>query len=170
MTIAVLLLASAGTLPGWFLGDKTRIHLGGACLGLATLAGLGTWLIFDASPGLSQDRIATCTVLLAVLAVLGGGPVTAAVLHRADGDGGEVDRADQVLRGGAWIGALERTAVFGSLVAGWPQGLAVVLALKGLGRFSELKERGAAERFIIGSFASVLWAVACAAILLGLRR
>ena len=50
-----------------------------------------------------------------------------------------MDRAGEVLRGGAWIGAFERCAVFAALVAGWPEGLAVVLALKGLGRYSELR-------------------------------
>lgn len=84
-----------------------------------------------------------------------------------------MDRAGEVLRGGAWIGAFERVAVFASLTSGWPEGLAVVLALKGLGRYSELRgsalgadgvatSSGVAERFIIGTFASVLWACACA--------
>ena len=53
-----------------------------------------------------------------------------------------------------------------ALVAGWPEGTAVVLALKGLGRYPELRNAGTgavAERFIIGTFASVLWAAACAA-------
>ena len=44
-----------------------------------------------------------------------------------------------MLRGGAWIGGLERAAVFAALASGWPEGLAVVLALKGLGRYSELR-------------------------------
>ena len=47
--------------------------------------------------------------------------------------------------------------------AGRP-GLAIVLAVKGLGRYPELRSQedtGAAERFIIGTFTSVLWAVAC---------
>jgi hypothetical protein len=90
-----------------------------------------------------------------------------------------MDRAGEVLRGGAWIGAFERCAVFATLAAGWPEGLAVVLALKGLGRYSELRgtpptasgvatSGGVAERFIIGSFASLLWASACAGIYLAL--
>jgi F0F1-type ATP synthase membrane subunit c/vacuolar-type H+-ATPase subunit K len=76
-------------------------------------------------------------------------------------------RAGEVLRGGAWIGALERLAVYAALVAGWGPGLAIVLAVKGLGRYPELRNQedtGAAERFIIGTFTSVLWAVACAAL------
>ncbi|WP_070161575.1 hypothetical protein [Nesterenkonia sp. PF2B19] len=70
-----------------------------------------------------------------------------------------------VLRGGAWIGLLERLAVVSTLLASWPEGLAVVLAVKGLARYSELKRpNGAAERFIIGTFCSVLWAAACAGV------
>jgi hypothetical protein len=74
-------------------------------------------------------------------------------------------RAGEVLRGGAWIGALERLAVFATLVAGWGPGVAVVLAVKGLGRYPELRndeDTGVAERFIIGTFTSVLWAAGCA--------
>ena len=107
-------------------------------------------------------------VLAGVLAVLGGGVVTSSVFGLVDGMSAEHDdsvrKAGEVLRGGAWIGALERLAVFVTVLAGWPEGLAVTLALKGLGRYPELRTEtpGAAERFIIGTFTSVLWAVACA--------
>ena len=85
----------------------------------------------------------------------------------ADRAGGpeSIGAAGAVLRGGAWIGALERAAVFLSVVVAQPEGLAIALALKGLGRYPELRSgrsAGAAERFIIGTFTSVLWAVACA--------
>ena len=73
-----------------------------------------------------------------------------------------------VLHGGAWVGALERIAVVAALVAGWPEGIAVTLAVKGLGRYPELRAPAAAERFIIGTFASVLWACGCAGTGLGL--
>jgi hypothetical protein len=70
-----------------------------------------------------------------------------------------------VLRGGAWIGALERLGIFATLAAGWPEGVAVVLAVKGVGRDHEVSgSTDAAERFIIGTFASVLWACACAGV------
>ena len=77
------------------------------------------------------------------------------------------EQAGAVLRGGAWIGALERLAVYVALVAGWAPGLAIVLAVKGLGRYPELRNQedtAVAERFIIGTFTSVLWAVACAGV------
>ncbi|WP_211217321.1 hypothetical protein [Aestuariimicrobium kwangyangense] len=74
------------------------------------------------------------------------------------------------LRGGAWIGVLERLAVFASLLAHYPEGLAIALAVKGLARYPELKapETGVAERFIIGTFVSVLLACGAAGLTLWL--
>jgi hypothetical protein len=57
-------------------------------------------------------------------------------------------------------------AIAGSLLVGWPEGLAVVLAVKGLGRYAELRAPAAAERFIVGTLASGLWAVACVGVVL----
>lgn len=106
---------------------------------------------------------------LGVVAVAGGGLLTAGVFRLVDGRTparkDSMRSAGEVLRGGAWIGALERTAVYATLVAGWPEGMALVLGLKGLGRYPELKNQdhpGTAERFIIGTFTSVLWAAGCA--------
>ena len=73
-----------------------------------------------------------------------------------------------VLRGGAWIGYLERGAVAATLLASFPEGLALVLAVKGVGRYPELRDAGsggragadAPEEFIIGTLASLLWAAA----------
>jgi len=60
-------------------------------------------------------------------------------------------------------------AIAGTLLAGWPEGLAVVLAVKGLGRFAELRAPAAAERFILGTLASALWSVACVGVVVLLR-
>jgi hypothetical protein len=59
---------------------------------------------------------------------------------------------------------MERLAVLGSLLVGSVEGVAIVLAVKGLGRYPDLRGPGAAERFIIGTFASVLWACGCAGV------
>ncbi|SDQ46402.1 hypothetical protein [Quadrisphaera sp. DSM 44207] len=72
------------------------------------------------------------------------------------------DAAAQVLRGGAVIGVLERLAVAGALLAGAAEGVALVVAVKALGRYPELRAAGASERFIIGTLASLLWAAAAA--------
>ena len=43
-----------------------------------------------------------------------------------------------------------------------PEVVAAIIAVKGLGRFSELDSAAARERFIIGTLSSMIWAVACA--------
>ncbi|WP_258723175.1 hypothetical protein [Cellulomonas sp. NS3] len=83
-----------------------------------------------------------------------GGPAPDTV---SDGPDGE--RARAALRGGTWIGILERLAVTGMVLVGENEGIALVLAVKGLGRYPELRENpGASERFVIGTLASLLWA------------
>ena len=173
-------------------------------LAFALLAAIGAWsraarriwapaallllvaagVVAAAPPEVTLDGRGATTALVLVagaLALAGGGPLTALVFDVVDRreprpDPGEsLDQAGSVLRGGTWIGALERVAIYGALVAGWPEGLAVVLAVKGLGRYPELRaaedgvRTGAAERFIIGTFTSVLWACGCAAVVALLR-
>lgn len=68
-----------------------------------------------------------------------------------------------VLRGGLVIGILERTGVALAVLLNEPVAIAYVVAIKGLGRYAELKETpAAAERFIIGTLTSLLWACAVA--------
>ncbi|MBA3528085.1 MAG: hypothetical protein H0T91_01985 [Propionibacteriaceae bacterium] len=105
----------------------------------------------------------------AAAALLTGGAVTSCILDLADASSRPVAHRVQrtVLRGGAWIGALERLGLVVSLLARWPEGIAIILAVKSLARYPELKlsqSTGAAERFIIGTFASLGWAAACAGV------
>ena len=71
-----------------------------------------------------------------------------------------------VLRGGTWIGILERVLITGGILVGMPEVIAVVIAIKGLGRYPELRDAdpelrgGVAERFIIGTLTSFLVAAA----------
>ena len=60
-------------------------------------------------------------------------------------------------------------AVAATLLAGSAEGLVVVLAVKGLGRYSELRAPAAAERFILGTLASALWAAGCVGVAVLLR-
>ncbi len=117
-----------------------------------------------------------------VLGVVVGGPLTLTVLGMASADAAERseqptghpavgdDRASsaqrEVLRGGATIGYLERLAVIGLAVLGRFEGIAIVVAVKGLGRLGELDSPEARERFIIGTLVSLVWAGACAALIL----
>jgi hypothetical protein len=149
----------------------------GPPLSVAALAAAA--LVAAVADELAAGRVATTVlvVLTGGLAVVGGGPLTTrifAVVDRRNSARQTLDQAGDTLRGGAWIGALERLAVFAGLAAGFPEGVAVVLALKGVGRFPDLRSddgRGAAtERFIIGTFASVLWAAGCAGMVALVRR
>lgn len=121
---------------------------------------------------------------LAALGVIGGNPLTVWVLRRAArgevglGDhggilvpaatasGGEsATKTREVLRGGTWIGYLERIAVVGAIAVGRFEIIAAVIAIKGLGRFSELDAPVARERFIIGTLVSMTWAALCGALI-----
>ncbi len=98
--------------------------------------------------------------------VCAGGPVATAFLRLAERPAappGTPSPADPtILQGGTWIGLLERVAITGTILVGRPEGVAIALAVKGLGRYPELSGPAASERFIIGTFASVLWATGCA--------
>ncbi|MBP1234895.1 hypothetical protein JOE40_000362 [Arthrobacter sp. PvP102] len=90
-----------------------------------------------------------------------------AAAHKAAADKASAQLATttRILRGGAIIGVLERLAVCLAILAGQPVAIAYVVAIKGLGRFAELKETPvAAERFIIGTLTSMLWAAGVAAL------
>ncbi|MCO7221292.1 hypothetical protein, partial [Klenkia sp. PcliD-1-E] len=133
---------------------------------LVAAAAVTAWAGDPAPPWL-RSAVAVAAV---AASLLGGGPVVTAVLAAADptravsalGASTPGIADPDVLRGGAWIGVLERLALAATLLAGWPEGVPVVLAVKGLGRFQALRETPAAERFIVGTLASVLWAAACA--------
>jgi hypothetical protein len=122
---------------------------------VATLALVGVALGVAWFGDVDDSHRQLLTVVAGVVAVAGGGLVTTQVFGIVD-RASPVRRAGEVLRGGAWIGALERLAVYVALVAGWGPGLAIVLAVKGLGRYPELRSQEDS-----GAFTSVLWAVAC---------
>lgn len=133
---------------------------------------------------LNSVGVGASSALAIAVAILGGGPVTTAILRGAEQSGvpgvsrptETLDPAEpspptqrEILAGGLWIGALERAAIAACILVGMPEGIALVLGLKGVGRYNELRAPGAAERFIIGTFTSVLWAASCAGVAILLR-
>jgi hypothetical protein len=147
-------------------GERWRPAWGGALLaGLLAVAAALAWAGGEAAEGLAEG-VAVAAVLAAVT---GGGPVATAVLAAADPRAAGVSGGPQdpeILRGGAWVGVLERAIVAATLLAGSAEGLVVLAAVKGLGRYAELRAPAAAERFIIGTLASALWAAACVGVAL----
>lgn len=125
-----------------------------AALGVAALATTATTPV-------TGFALAATLVLCVAAATTGGAPLVLAAFRiaRRQPDAGPAPAAGP-LRGGRVIGLLERAAVAAAILAGWPEGIAVVLAVKGLARYPELREPHASEQFIIGTFTSVLWAIA----------
>ncbi|HET7415673.1 MAG TPA: hypothetical protein VFI97_08270 [Arthrobacter sp.] len=158
--LALLAIAAAPLYFQKYEGTGTRRT---RIMSVVLLALLALSALAAAIGDLTIGAVGYCLTVAA--AALGGGPVTVSILqmsyNREHPDNHHDVTEAPVLRGGAWIGFLERVAISGTLLAGWPEGMAVVLAVKGLGRYSELgSSAGAAERFILGTFASVLWAAA----------
>ena len=174
LTIAALVLTltltavAVGTGRHWLVAPAVVLVAASIVVALA--------LPFDAE---GPWPSAATAIGFGALGVLGGSPVVGLVLRFAQGGvelgdhGGIVvdDEATgskkatrkEILRGGATIGFLERLALIGTVLAGQAAAIAVIVAVKGLGRFSELDDSRARERFIIGTLTSLTWAGACAA-------
>lgn len=123
----------------------------------------------------------TVGIVLALVGIVGGNPITSWALAYAgrgsdirsvrtgkhggividDGTDNGTERSE-VLRGGTTIGYLERLALIAAILFGRLEIVAVLIAVKGLGRFAELDSPETRERFIIGTLVSLIWAGACA--------
>lgn len=164
--VAGAVLAGAAWLAGPARPARTAVVL---CVVLAVVGAAAAMLADLARLEAPWQRWISIAVIGSA-AVVAGAAVTVAVLSLADREAGT--RASpvryQVLRGGAWIGVLERLGVFAVLASGYPEGVALILAIKGLARYPELRagqQSGVAERFIIGTLASMSVAAGCAGIL-----
>jgi hypothetical protein len=158
---------------------------------LVVIAGIVLALLSPSTTDAAWQRLAL-GLGFGLIGVLGGSPVVGLVLRFAQGNvplgdhggivvdddddepgggkradrkraGKDASREREILRGGVTIGYLERLALIGAIAVGQPSALAIIVAIKGLGRFSELDGSEARERFIIGTLTSLAWAGACAA-------
>ncbi|AWB86110.1 hypothetical protein [Mycetocola zhujimingii] len=153
----------------------------------AAILAVDVALLAIPSPTVPLGVLVSLGVLGVAIAVLGGGTATTWVLRLATRGlvrpglfGGilvsDTDRSGrgtvrsaggsqhEVLRGGRTIGYLERFSVAATLMAGFPEAIAIIVAIKGVGRFTELEAPEARERFIIGTFTSLIWASSSAAL------
>lgn len=154
---------------------------------LSALAALMASFTRDA---VHEQLIGLVAVVCVILSALGGGPVTTAILafvsraHQTptmpaprDDDAasltGTVTASQPILPGGAWIGFFERLTTTVCLLLGWPEAIAMTLAIKGVGRYPEIAKSNhgpvVAERFLLGTFVSILWAAGCAGVAVMLR-
>lgn len=77
----------------------------------------------------------------------------------------ETDRPAATNRSGEYIGLLERSLIVVGLVLNNWEIILAVIALKTVARHEDLNKRIDAEYFLIGSFASILWAIGIAVLL-----
>ncbi|KQO95344.1 hypothetical protein [Leifsonia sp. Leaf264] len=174
--LLVLVLGAGATFAviAFLRPDRTMTWAAAGSLGAAFVL---AWLAI----GQVEPLLTIVVVVGAVtLAVFGGGPAAVFALDLATkgsvrngvhggilvegirSDGEPTGR--EILRGGQTIGVLERFATVATIIAGFPEGLAIVVAVKGVGRFTELESSEARERFIIGTMASLIWACLCGAV------
>lgn len=162
--VLVVVILGGGVAATWFLAQATPAGRG--WIPTAAVASLAVLTAFGGGP-----------LAAAALRLTDPRPVIPASSHGDDPpDDGPGDPDDppppgpdddqraspatpDVLRGGELVGLLERACILALLLVGYPEGVVVTLAIKGLGRFGELKIPAAPERFIVGTLASVLWAV-----------
>lgn len=189
LVLLLLLLLAIACVVAWHetvAARLARLHWWLVVAAPAAVLGLAA-VLAAANPDPVGPGRGTAAVLCVVVATAGGGPVTLAMLRGAElagmpqithpaepaepavAGGQPREPGRPVLRGGLWIGALERAAIASCLLTGVAEGVALVLAVKSLGRYPELRAPGAAERFIIGTFTSLLWAAAAAGVALLLR-
>ncbi len=120
--------------------------------------------VFRAAGDGAGEASSTSSAVSAPEAGGGEAPDVGAVPPAGAGEGSSssaIEAAGARLRGGKAIGWLERLATFATILAGFPAGIAAVVAIKGLARYPDLKASdGTAERFILGTFTSLLVAAA----------
>lgn len=153
-------IACIGAYLGYAMGKRARAREW-LTVGAGVFALLAAVLAAASQTALELSPLAPAyaIALTSIFAISFGGPFTELVFRLAAKNDVVLAKEESdpsPLRGGLWIGLLERTAIVASLWAGWPEGIAIVLAVKGLGRFSELKNHRAAEQFILGTFSSGL--------------
>ncbi|GAA2861812.1 hypothetical protein [Microbacterium arabinogalactanolyticum] len=166
--VVVLLVTLVLSLVGLRRPSTVLAAVGGALVAAALT------IVVVLPPGATPLLGVPITVLGFAAATVGGNPFTRRALDIAAGnrvreteDGGIVILASHdadpahartLMRGGTVIGYLERICTVVAIAVGFPEAIAAIIAVKGIGRFPELAEAEARERFIIGTLASLLWA------------
>jgi hypothetical protein len=138
-----------------------------ALIGAAVVAALAATLLdLDRAVRALEDVATSNDVLVVVaggaIAVFLGGLAIAALLAPFAPHADKPDEMKSLANAGRYIGWLERTLLYGFIVAGAPGAAAVVVAAKSIARFPSFGEERFAEYYLIGTLASVLVAASTA--------
>jgi len=179
--VLTLLHLATDLLKVWALGDRLGGFLADQALHLATILGLALWLpglyalgLWANPPApLPAGTLADLPEAMlwgagAILATVAGGHVVGKLLQPF------LEAEPKLARGslkdaGRLIGLLERAMAFLLVAVGQTGGVGFLIAAKSLLRFTTAQEdRVLSEYVIIGTLASVGWALAAAYVTLGL--
>ncbi|GAB3494122.1 hypothetical protein [Nocardiopsis coralliicola] len=185
-----LVLLPASVAASWVLGRLARgdtrtqgspriLNPDGAAaaifvpLGLAAVLAAAAALVSEGADALAAARALILDDAYAIalsgflIATFIGGEVVTHTLHPfyAELKKAEADEMAPLAGAGTAIGWLERSLTFTCTVAGRPEAVAVVVAIKALARFPELQshQKRFAEYFLIGSLSSIGFALVTAA-------
>jgi hypothetical protein len=182
-SIAVLAALHLATdaLKLWVLGDRLGGFLADQALHLAAILGIALWVpgLFAAGlwagplPPVPQGALAALPEAMAhgagaILATLAGGHAVGKLLQPFL-DAEPKLAKDSLADAGRLIGLLERAVAWFLVVVGQPAGVGFLIAAKSVLRFGAAQDdRRVSEYVIIGTLASVGWALAAAWATLGL--
>lgn len=148
--------------PSLFLADQVAhilvLLVGWGLLDPSFLTVPPTVVVIAGADRLPWAAITTGALYLSAFAFahVGGNTIVRGVLPD---DGPAPDPGDDDLEVGHLIGSLERWIILLLGFAGMWQAVAIVVALKSIARFEELKQRPFAEYFLVGTLTSVLVAI-----------
>lgn len=191
-----LVLASTGTWHGFRRTNRNGAALCSLAIGLSFAIVGNTLLGTEASLESIEPQIAAlpwhdadrsldfyllAASIMGMLAATGNAIVRSVLLMASDASA--LERSESRLRGGRYIGVLERYLIFGLALAGEPTAAALVISAKSIIRFPELSARGQStesqtlndtdeitEYFLLGSLTSWTIALAPTALLLAIAH
>lgn len=161
--ISARLRKQDGTSANLFLGDQMAhlliLVVGGFLIGPSAWADGPVVAALGSVAGMPWSEMTTGAVYVSafVFAHEGGNTIVRGVLPE---DGPESEEDD--LEAGSLIGSLERWIILFLGLAGLWVSVALVVAVKSIARFEELKQRAFAEYFLVGTLASALVAIVLA--------
>ena len=182
IVVAAIVLGSHAAIDAWTSRIEPRglrvlvldqsLHV--LAIGAALAAAGGPWI----PPGLSGAAFAPRPWLVvcgAIVAVPAGATFNGRWIRPFREALSNESRAQQqgLERAGWWIGILERMLVYVAILAGIESLVGFVIAVKAVLRLPEAREkwsRELAEYYLVGSLASLAWALTCALAVRGILR
>ncbi len=166
--IAAIAAVAACLMPGRDVSRQgSPVAAATRILALTLVATAGAVLLLNTTAvGSALEAVDSREAVLALAGGLGaifvGGEIIARVLHPLAAKASRDVIGTGMESAGRYIGWLERTLLYGLVLAGAPDAAALVIAGKSIARFPEFSKEDFAEYYLIGSLLSLVIAAGCA--------